>query len=164
MEVCHAAEAHRQSPPSLPVPRPGDIDLVATAIVQVTSEAPAHPIDNVFDDRRGPGASRWVAEDPGEQTLLLAMDTPQTLHQIIVEVEEPDVSCTQELRVSVSQDGGQTYCELRRQEYHFSPPGTTFEREDWAVTVEGVTHLQLWLQPDKGGRPCRATLTKEERM
>ncbi len=146
-------------PPSHPVPQPGEMDIAATATVQVTSEDSAHPIDNVFDNRRGPGGSRWVAEEPGEQTLILAFDTPQIIHQTILEVEEPEVSRTQELRLSVSHDGGQTYRELRRQEYNFSPPGTTFEREDWAVLVAGVTHLQLWMKPDKGGKPCRATLT-----
>jgi hypothetical protein len=58
------------------------------------------------------------------------------------------------LHVSVSSDGGQTYHEVRRQEYTFSPPGTTFEREEWAVTVEAVTHLQLVITPDKGGSPA----------
>lgn len=145
--------------PSLSVPEPGEMDITATVTVQVTSEDPAHPIENVFDHQRGPGGSRWVAANPGEQTLILAFDTPQTIHQIVVEVEEPDVSRTQELRLSASHDGGQTYRELRRQEYNFSPPGTTFEREDWAVMVEGVTHLHLWMKPDKGGKPCRATLT-----
>ena len=146
-------------PPSHSVPQPGDMDIAATATVQVTSEDSAHPIDHVFDHRRGPGGSRWVAAEPGEQTLLLVFDTPQTMHQIIVEVEELEVSRTQELQLSVSCDGGQSYRELRRQEYNFSPPGTTFEREDWAVLAEGVTHLQLWIKPDKGGKPCRATLT-----
>ena len=78
---------------------------------------------------------------------------------ISLEVEELEVSRTQVLQVSVSSDGGQTYQELRRQEYTFSPPGTTFEREEWAVTVEVVTHLQLVITPDKGGQTCRATLT-----
>jgi hypothetical protein len=148
-----------KAPPSHPVPQPGEIDIAATATVQVTSENPAHPIDNVFDHRRGPGGSRWVAEEQGEQTLLLVFDTPQSIHQIILEVEELEVSRTQELGLSVSHDGGQTYRELRRQEYHFSPPGTTFEREDRAVLAEGVSHLQLWMKPDKGGKPCWATLT-----
>ena len=146
-------------PLSHPVPQPGEMDIAATATVQVTSEDPTHPIEHVFDHRRGPGGSRWVAAEPGEQTLILAFDTPQIIHQTIVEVEEPEVSRTQELQLSVSHDGGQTYRELRRQEYNFSPPGTTFEREDWAVTAERVTHLQLWMKPDKGGKPCRATLT-----
>jgi hypothetical protein len=62
------------------------------------------------------------------------------------------------LHLSIPSDGGQTYQELRRQEYTFSPPGTTFEREEWEVGVEGVTHLQLVITPDTGGTPCRATL------
>jgi hypothetical protein len=148
-----------KAPSRLLVPQPGELDIAATAIVQITSEEPAHPIEHVFDLQRGPGGSRWVADEPGEQTLILAFDTPQTIHQTVLEVEEPEVSRTQELRLSVSHDGGQTYRELRRQEYNFSPPGTTFEREDWVVLAEGVTHLQLWMKPDKGGKPCRATLT-----
>ena len=145
--------------PSHPVPQPGEMDIAATATVQVTSEDPTHPIEHVFDTRRGPGGSRWVAAEPGEQTLILAFDTPQIIHQTILEVEESEVSRTQELQLSVSHDGGQTYRELRRQEYNFSPPGTTFEREAWTVLAEGVTHLQLWMKPDKGGKSCRATLT-----
>ena len=73
---------------------------------------------------------------------------------INLEVEEPEVSRTQVLHVSVSADGGQTYQELRRQEYTFSPPGTTFEHEEWAVTVEAATHLPLVMTPDKGGQPA----------
>src|SRR5262245_16932772 len=91
-----------KAPPSVSIPEPGAIDIAATATVQVTSEDPAHPIEHVFDNRRGPGGSRWVAAEPGEQTLMLAFDTPQAIHQTIVEVEEPEVSRTQELRLSVS--------------------------------------------------------------
>src|SRR5262247_4948538 len=29
-----------------------------------------------------------------------------------------------------------------RQEFTFSPSGTTFERENWSVPAEGVTHLR----------------------
>jgi hypothetical protein len=133
--------------------------IAAIATVWVTSEAADTPIDHVFDQSRGPGGSRWVAALPGDQQLILAFDTPQTLRTISLEVEEPEVSRTQVLHVSVSSDGGQTYQELRRQEYTFSPPGTTFEREEWAVMVQGVTHLQLVITPDNGGKPCRATLT-----
>src|SRR5262249_43439721 len=140
-------------------PRSGEKAIAAIATVLVTSEAADHPIDHAFDHRRGPGGTRWVAAAPGEQRLILAFDTPQTIRTISLEVEESEVSRTQVLHVSVSSDGGQTYQELRRQEYAFSPPGTTFEREEWAVTVEGVTHLQLVITPDKGGHPCRATLT-----
>jgi hypothetical protein len=141
------------------VPPSGAKAIAAIATVWVTSEAVDAPIDQAFDQSRGPGGSRWVAAGPGEQRLILAFDTPQTIRTISLEVEELEVSRTQVLHVSVSCDGGQTYQELRRQEYTFSPPGTTFEREEWAVTGEGVTHLQLVITPDKGGQPCRATLT-----
>jgi hypothetical protein len=145
--------------PDPPVPVPGGIDIAAVATVLVTSESPDHPVDHAFDGRRGPGASRWIAGETGEQELILAFDTPQTIRQVGLEVEEPEVARTQELHLSTSCDGGQTYRELLRQEYNFSPPGTTFEREQWAVKAEGVTHLRLVIRPDKGGKPCRATLT-----
>jgi hypothetical protein len=86
-----------KAPPSHLGPQLGEMDIAATATVQVTSEDAAHPIEHVFDHRRGPGGSRWIAAEPGEQTLILAFDTPQTLHQTIVEVEEREVSRTQEL-------------------------------------------------------------------
>ena len=136
-----------------------EIDIAAVATVLVTSEGPGHPIDLAFDEHRGPGGTRWIAGEPGEQEVILAFDTHQAIRRVILEVEEPEVARTQELRLAVSADGGQTYRELLRQEYNFSPPGTTFEREDWAVQAEGVTHLRLAIKPDKGGTPCRAMIT-----
>jgi hypothetical protein len=145
--------------PAAPSPLPGQVDVAAVATVLVTSEEPEHPVDLAFDDHRGPGATRWVAGGPGEQTLILAFDAPRAIRRVVLEVEEPETARTQELQLAVSLDGGQAYRELLRQEYHFSPPGTTFEREDWAVHAEGVTHLRLSIKPDKGGKPSRATLT-----
>src|SRR5207247_8271275 len=93
--------------------------------VGVTSEAADYPIDNVFDSHRGPGGSRWVAGAPGPQRLLLTFDAPQTLRRLRLEVEERDVSRTQELQVAISRDGGQTYQTLLRQAHTFgqqAPP------------------------------------------
>jgi hypothetical protein len=146
-------------PPVGQVTEPGEKDIVALATVGVTSEAAEYPIDHAFDSHRGPGGSRWVAGAPGPQRLLLTFDAPQTLRLLRLEVEERDVSRTQDIQVAISRDGGHTYQTLLRQEYNFSPPGTTFEREEWAVPAEGVTHLQLVITPDKGGAPCYATLT-----
>jgi hypothetical protein len=137
----------------------GEISIADVATVQVTSEEADHPIDNAFDHNRGPGGSRWIADEPGEQTVILLFDSPQTIRQIGVEVEELAVRRTQELAVSVSSDGGRTYRELVRQEFNFSPPGTSFERELWSTPTGAVTHLRLEIKPDKGGRVGRATLT-----
>jgi hypothetical protein len=45
------------------------------ATVLVTSEAPDHPVEHLFDGQHGIDASKWVASDPGEQTIILAFDT-----------------------------------------------------------------------------------------
>jgi hypothetical protein len=74
-------------------------------------------------------------------------------------VEEPDISRTQEMALSISRDGGRTYQEIVRQEYNFSPPGTTLEQEEWSIKGDAVSHLQLRIKPDKGGKVGRATLT-----
>jgi hypothetical protein len=142
-----------------PAPWPGEMDIAACATVLVTSEDREQPIDNVFDHRRGPGGSRWIAAEPGEQALTLVFDTPQTIRQINLEIEELEVSREQELQFSASCDGGHTYSELFRQGYNFSPPGTTFERELWPILAQGITHLRLWIMPNKGGTLCRATIT-----
>jgi hypothetical protein len=141
------------------IPHAGGIDVPSVATAALTSEASDHPIENAFDGRRGPGATRWLAGEPGPQTLVLDFDAPQTLRRVDLEVEELAVPRTQELSLSASVDGGRSYRELVRQEYTFSPPGTTFERESWSVSVDGMTQLRLEIVPDKSGRPTRASLT-----
>ena len=138
----------------------GEIDIAAVATVLVTSEAPDHPIDLAFDDHRGPGGTRWIAGEPGEQTrdpcLRRPADdqpNPPGSRGVGSHLEPRNSSC-----VSLC-DGGRTYRELLRQEFNFSPAGTTFEREKWTVSAQGVTHLRLVIKPDKGDKPCRATLT-----
>jgi hypothetical protein len=87
--------------------------MAAIATALVASEAADAPINQACDHHRGPRGSRWIAAASGEQRLILAFNTPQTLRTIGLEVEEPKVSRTQVLHVSVSCDGGPTYQELR---------------------------------------------------
>ncbi|MBM3879979.1 MAG: hypothetical protein FJ387_09705 [Verrucomicrobia bacterium] len=145
--------------PNAPAPVAGELDVAALATVLVTSERIDHPVENAFDASRGPGGSRWVADSPGEQTLILAFDQPQTIRQVLLEVEETQTERTQQVELAYSTDGGRSYRELARQEYNFAPPGTTFERERWELSVVGATHLRLVILPDKGSRPCQASLT-----
>ena len=144
-------------------PTPGvqqrEISIPETATILVTSETVDHPVDHICDGRRGPGATRWVAKEPGEQTIILAFDTPLSLNTVSLEIEEFEVSRTQELTVAISKDRGETYRELLRQEYHFSPSGTTFERERWTIAAPAVTHLKIWIKPDKSNTFCYATIT-----
>lgn len=136
-----------------------EIPVASIATVFVTSEDPDHPIEHAFDSQRGPRGTRWVAEKTGDQTVIVAFDTPQHIGRVRLEVEERELSRTQELQLSVSTDGGETYREVCRQEFNFSPTGATFEREEWALSEATATHVKVWIRPDKGGGPCRATLT-----
>jgi hypothetical protein len=148
-----------QSPSTNTTKIEGTLDVGAIATVLVTSELAGHPVENAFDGQRGPGSSRWVSETGGEQTLKLAFDAPQTIRTVNLEIEETGESRTQELQLAVSRDGEKSWHELVRQEFNFSPTGSTFEREEWTINAEGVTHLRLQIKPDKGGRPCRASVT-----
>ena len=134
-------------------------DIPALATVLVTSEAPDHPVDHLFDTSGGPGGTRWIAGVAGEQTLVLAFDAPQSIRAIGIEAEEPSATRTNVLTISLSEDGGRTYREQIRQEFNFSQPGSTFEREEWSVPAERITHVRVVIQPDKGHAPHRATLT-----
>jgi hypothetical protein len=67
---------------------------------------------------------------------------------------------TQQFVLRWSSNGGRSYREIVRQQYNFSPPGTTREREDYAVDLDGVTTLELNIVPDISGGPARASLAQ----
>ena len=135
------------------------LPLVALAEVRASSEANEHPILLAFDDGTGPGGTHWKAGDPGEQTITVTFREPCTLAQITMEVEEREVARTQEVQLSLSGDGGETYRELVRQEFNFSPDGATWEQETWQLPQDQVTNLRLVIKPDKGRADCYARLT-----
>jgi hypothetical protein len=47
-----------------------------------------------------------------------------------------------------------------RQQYHFSPPGTTREFEDYAVNLTEVTVVELKIVPDISGGEARASVVQ----
>ena len=57
-----------------------------------------------------------------------------------------------------SPDGGQSYREILRQQFNFSPPGATREVEDYDVDLDRVTILELKIVPDISGGTARASL------
>ncbi|PSM31350.1 discoidin domain-containing protein [Haliangium sp. UPWRP_2] len=145
----------KDSPPA-PLLRSGELDVATIATALVTSEASSHPVENMFDGRPD---TRWIAQDSGEQTLILAFDAAQPLHRVALTIEEREASRTQELDLAVSSDGGLTWRELVRQEFNFSPGGATMEREEWRLPPGLLaTHLRLRIRPDKSGAG-RATVT-----
>lgn len=137
----------------------GEMDIAAVASVVVSSEDPDNPINNAFDGSRGLGATGWVAAEPGEQSVVLAFDSPQAIRRIAIEVEEGETPRSQQIQLLISRDQEYTYDPLLHQGFNFSPPGTSFEREQWDVDLKGITHFKVKITPDTSGKPCRARLT-----
>jgi hypothetical protein len=138
----------------------GALDVAKLAHVFVTSEDPAHPIDHAFDGHGGPGATAWVAAQAGAQSITVAFDEPQNVRAIALEIEEPALPRTQELELSIALAGSDTFQVLVRQEYTFSPPGTSFERETWTVAQRGISRVRIAIRPDKQAESgARARLT-----
>ena len=68
---------------------------------------------------------------------------------------EPQTERTQEYVLRWSPDNGQSFREIVRQQWNFSPPSTTNETEDYHVELPAVTMLELSIIPDiSGGNAC----------
>jgi len=128
------------------------IDLESVAQVEVTSEDAAHPIESALILGAGLG---WRAEQPGQQTVRLLFDRPQRIRCIRLVFYEDEQERTHEFLLRWSSDGGQSYREIARQQYNFSPPDTTHELEDYTVDLDGLTTLELSIIPNiSGGCAC----------
>jgi len=133
------------------------LDLDRLAEVEITSEDAAHPIESALV----PGeSSGWRAAAPGEQTIRLLFAHPQRLRRIWLEFVEPVTERTQEFVLRWSSDGGQSFREIVRQQWNFSPQGATRETEDHRVDLLGVTVLELSIIPDIGGENAHASLAQ----
>jgi hypothetical protein len=137
----------------------GEIDIAGCATIAYSSEDPAHPVEHLLDGHSGPGATRWISARPDTvEHIVIEFDRPQTISRLVYEVEETMRERTQEVRVEVSEDGGQSYRQILVQEYNFSPGGATYQREEQRVNLRQVTHLRLTIVPNKSGSGT-ATLT-----
>jgi hypothetical protein len=134
------------------------LDLDAIAQVEVTSEDPSHPIERALE--RGGDSSGWTAGTPGAQEIRLLFDQPARLRWIEVRFEEHRGARTQEFVLRWSPDGGRSYRDIVRQQYTFSPPGTTSEVERYSVDLHDVTALELQVVPDIGNESAVASLSR----
>ena len=125
------------------------LDVGSAAVVEVTSEDGAHPVESALlqGEKRG-----WRAAGPGPQTIRLVFDKPQKLRRIWLKFEETEIKRTQEFVLRWSPDSGRSYREIVRQQWNFSPPETERETEDYAVELSDVTALELNIVPDKERR------------
>ncbi|MGR9053991.1 MAG: carbohydrate-binding protein, partial [Gammaproteobacteria bacterium] len=130
------------------------LELSKLADVEITSEAFLHPIEAALLPNRTQG---WRAAAAGRQVIRLRFKTPQTLRRIALAFSESALERTQEYVLRWSPDHGRSMHDIVRQQWNFSPAGSTSETEDHAVELDGVTLLELELLPDINGGTAVAT-------
>ncbi len=133
------------------------LDLERLAEVEITTEDAAHPIESALLPAHGSG---WRAAGPGEQTVRILFTTPQRLRRIWMQFVEPATERTQEFVLRWSADGGQSFREIVRQQWNFSPHGATAETEDHRVDLAGVNVLELRIVPDIAGGNAHASMAR----
>jgi len=127
----------------------------ALAEVEITSEDATHPIESAESALKLGQAAGWRAAGPGKQAIRLLFAQPQRLRRIWLNFSETLTERTQEYVLRWSPDGGQSFREIVRQQWNFSPNGTTSETEDHHVKLPAVTMLELSNTPDiSGGHAC----------
>ncbi len=133
------------------------LDLERLAQAEVSSEDAAHPIESALVSNTGSG---WRAAQPGKQTVRLLFDQPQKIRSICLVFQEDEQPRTQEFVLRWSADGGQSYRDIARQQYNFSPPGTARELEEYTVDLHGLTTLEMIIIPDISGGSAHASVAQ----
>ena len=133
------------------------LNVEALAEVEITSEDAAHPIESALLPGR---ASGWRAAGPGKQTIRLLFAAPQHLRRIWLHFVETHIGRTQEYALRWSPDGGESFREIVRQQWNFSPEGATSQTEDHHVDLPAVTVLEVSIIPDTSGGPALASLAQ----
>jgi len=133
------------------------LDLKQIAHVDVTSEDPDCPIEDALSSGNGRG---WRAGVRGEQAIRLRFDQPQRLRRIRLRFVETEIERTQEFHLRWWPDDGGLGRELVRQQWNFSPRGSTIEVEDYRVELDAVSVLELTIRPELNRGEALATLAE----
>ena len=126
----------------------GWLDLDAIARVEISSEDVNLPIEHALGKTATTG---WRAAETGPQVVRLVFDTPQTIRRIQLHFVDRVAERSQEFAVYAGP--GAELREVRRQQWTFSPQGSTEEIEDYPVNLSGITTLELRIDPDRSHDP-----------
>jgi hypothetical protein len=133
----------------------GWLDVERAATVEITSEEKDFPVESAFASGEAQG---WRAAEEGPQTIRLVFDRPHSSKHISLVFEESETTRTQEFVLRWSSDGGNSFREIVRQQWNFSPPETTREVEEYQIELSGIGVLELTIVPNISGGTARASL------
>ena len=131
------------------------LEIEELAKIEVTSEDPNFPIESALSSKMGQG---WRAAEKGSQIIRIIFDEPRSLQRIRLEFCETEVERTQEFILRWSAEPAGLFKEIVRQQWNFSPQGSTSEVEDYQVKLSGISLLELALRPDLTPDNALATL------
>jgi len=131
------------------------LELTRIAKAEITSEDPNFPIESALGFGKG---SRWRAATIGTQLIRLIFDEPTNLRRIKLVFSEAETERTHQFTLRWACDPNDPLREIVRQQWNFSPRGSTCESEDYSVDLKAVGVLELCLIPDLGASPAFATL------
>ncbi|HEX3372662.1 MAG TPA: hypothetical protein VHS13_00560 [Edaphobacter sp.] len=123
-------------------------DLERIARVEISSEDEQFPIENAVGKKETTG---WRAAETGPQLIRLQFDEPQNIKRLRLRFVERAAERTQEFAVFAG--AGPQLKEIVRQQWTFSPYGSTEETEDYTVNLSGITTLELRIDPDRSNDP-----------
>jgi hypothetical protein len=124
------------------------LDLERIAAVEISSEDPNFPIEHALGKA---GTTGWRAATPGPQKIRLLFDQPQTIRRIQLHFVDRVSERSQEFWLLALV--GDELRDVVRQQWNFSPHSTTEELEDYKVELNGVTALELRIDPDRSRDP-----------
>ena len=123
-------------------------DLERIARVEISSEDEQFPIEHALGKK---GTTGWRAAGTGPQLIRLHFDEPLNIKRLRLHFVERAAGRSQECAVYAG--AGSELKEVVRQQWSFSPYGSTEEIEDYTVNLSGITTLEVKIDPDRSHDP-----------
>ncbi|MCK4674411.1 MAG: carbohydrate-binding protein [Gammaproteobacteria bacterium] len=130
------------------------LNIEKIAEVEITSENERYPIESalIID-----GSSGWLAGEEGMQTIRVVFNEPQNIQKVMLKFSESSIERTQEYVLNWYADNGEAH-EIARQQWSFSPNGSTIEVENYHVNLANVSVLELCINPNISSSNSMASL------
>ena len=123
-------------------------ELERIARVEISSEDELFPIEHALGRK---GTTGWRAAGTGPQVIRLHFDEPLNIKRLHLHFVERAAERSQEFAVYAG--SGTDVKEVVRQQWAFSPHGSTDEIEDYTVSLSGITTLEIRIDPDRSHDP-----------
>ena len=130
------------------------LNLEELASIEVSSEDPLYPFEDAL---HGAPRSGWKAAEHGPQVIRLIFDEPRSIRRIRLEFRENGPERVQEFEL-YAMTANHARKEVLRQQWTFSPGGSTREIEDYPVELADVTAIELQIDPGRHDKQRIASL------